>query len=109
MCSEKETLAGMRRNWRDAPIPDLSVFASNERVQTNPSALGAMQAAFAAFETAIDGMRQDSVPREVQDDALERLFGFAVALGQIAGSLGFAHKPLSGSPLCRADGAFMAS
>ena len=109
MCSEKETLAGMRRNWRDAPIPDLSVFASNERVQTNPSALGAMQAAFAAFETAIDGMRQNSVPREVQDDALERLFGFAVALGQIAGSLGFAHKPLSGSPLCRADGAFMAS
>jgi len=61
MCSEKETLAGMRRNWRDAPIPDLSVFASNERVQTNPSDLGAMQAAFAAFETAIDGIRQDSV------------------------------------------------
>ena len=109
MCSEKETLAGMRRNWRDAPIPDLSVFASNERVQTNPSDLGAMQAAFAAFETAIDGMRQDSVPREVQDDALERLFGFAVALEQIGCNLGFAHAPLSGSPLCRADGAFMAS
>ena len=54
----------------------------------------------AAFETAIDGMRQDSVPREVQGDALKRLFGFAVALGQIAGSLGFAHKPLSGSPPC---------
>jgi hypothetical protein len=34
---------------------------SNKRVQTNPSDLGAMQAAFAAFETAIDGIRQDSV------------------------------------------------
>ena len=63
----------------------------------------------AAFETAIDGMRQDSVPREVQGDALERLFGFAVALEQIGCNLGFAHAPLSGSPLCRADGAFMAS
>ena len=62
---------------------------------TNPSDLGARQAAFAAFETAIDGMRQDSVPREVQGDALKRLFGFAVALEQIGGNLGFAHAPLS--------------